>query len=269
MVASGTATIYFIDQNNEQQSLSDHIDVPRRTMTWVPYVGGATGQPGQGGSPAEIDVCFQLDFDGLTASKECTSPFDAQQFFIPRVAELDTAKGFSAGRITGSGPNGGLWFVNQMTAKMDLRTQIHARWRNPGAPWTLEYAPTSFRNACNASGVYISASVYQANAVCTSNLPNFNSAVSCLWSHESLHMSKGVAEAKSAANDVYALWEPLVRGSLGDLTTAARALYSGAHTQVRDTLIGAHALMTPHYFGGWWADLAAGWRNYSYEIFCP
>jgi len=206
MVASSTATIYFIDQHNVQKSLSDHIDVPRRTVTWVPHVGGATGQPGQGGSPAEI---------------------------------------------------------------MDLRTQIHGRWRNPGAPWTLAYAPAIFRNACNAASVYDSASVYQANAVCTGNLPNFSGAVSCLWSHESLHMPRGVDAAKSTTKDVYALREPLVRESLGDLTTSARALYSGAHTQVRNTLIGAHSPITEDSFHEWWLDIGAGWREHSYPLLCP
>ncbi len=170
----------------QRQPLSAGISVPRRMRSWVSAVGGSTGQPGV------IDVCIQDDWDGLTASKLCTSSSDAEHFFIPRVAELSASSGLSVGQVGSTGPNANLRYVDQMTAGMDLRTQISPRYRTNGTQYSLAFAPSALTAACAAASVTGSASVYQANAVCTSNVISFNNLVSCIWSHEARHMTAGI-----------------------------------------------------------------------------
>lgn len=265
MIASGTATVTFTDQNNAQQTLSAPITVPRRTASWVPVVGGTAAVPGV------IDSCVNFDWDGLTASKNCTSPYDADQFFIPKVASLGVGSGYSLGQVTGSGPNAGLWFINQMTASMDLRSQVSVRFRNPGTKNPLAGAPLALRTACaNAFPQQPSAdrSQHEANSACTSNSVTFNAAVTCLWGHEARHLNAGVAAAKWANNDVYALWEGIVRGSQAALVDAAKNTYEGAHLSVRGIMLAAEDTGPLQHFSGWWWVINGGWANQNYSQYC-
>jgi len=259
-VASGTATVTYTDDNGQQQPLSAGISVPRRTSSWVSVVGGSTGQPG------EIDVCIQGDWDGLTASKLCTSSSDAEHFFIPRVAELSASNGLSVGQVGSTGPNANLRYVDQMTADMDLRTQISPRYRTNGTPYSLAFAPSALTAACAAASVTGSASVYQANAVCTSNLVEFNNLVSCIWSHEARHMTAGIGAAQYSNNDVYVKWEPLVREDATSLVAAAKVEYENVHLRVRGIIVAAHNTGPYTGFAGWWIT-GAGWAQ-SYNQWC-
>jgi hypothetical protein len=265
VVASGTASISFVDQNGNPQTLSAAITVPRRTVSWAPTVGGSTGAPGQ------VDSCFSSAWDGLTTSKNCTSPNDAGEFFIPKVADLDIGNGFSVAVVTGTGPNAGLWFVDQMTADMDLRTQVSVRLRNPGTAYSLASAPVALRNACASAFPQqptADRSQYQANNVCTSNTINFNNLVSCIWSHEARHLNAGIDEARSSINDVYLLWEPLVRATAADVKAAAKQLFNGAETRVGDILIAAHNSLQPHAYMGWWRTPSQDWTQFAYPQTC-
>lgn len=258
MVASGTATVTYTDANGQQQTLSYGVSVPRRAVSWASVVGGSTGQPG------DIDVCIQENWDGLTASKLCTSSSDAAQFFIPRVAELSSSNGLSVAQVGSTGPNAGLFYVNQMSAYMDLRTQISPRYRTNGPAYTLAFAPTTLVSACAAASVYGSASVYQANAVCTGNIVPFNNLVSCIWSHEARHMTAGVGAAKYVNNDVYALWEPLARSTSTALVTAAKEEYDFAHLRVRGIIDAAQNTGPYTNFSGRWMT-GSGWAQSYYQ----
>lgn len=260
MVTSGMASVTYTDDNSQQQTLSAGISVPRRSVSWAPVVGGSTGQPG------EIDVCIQDNWDGLTASKLCTSSSDAAQFFIPRVYQLSASNGLSVGQIGSTGPNASLYYVNQMSAYMDLRTQISPRYRVSGTPYSLAFAPSALTSACAAASVYGSASVYQANAVCTSNIVQFNNLVSCIWSHEARHMTAGVGAAQSSSNDVYALWEPLAGATATSLVAAAKEQYDDAHLRVWGIMDAAQNTGPYTNFAGWWIT-GSGWAQ-SYNQWC-
>jgi len=262
MVASGTATVSFTDQYGEPQSLSSYINVPRRTMSWASAVQGATGQPG------EIDVCIQENWDGLTASKFCTSSSDAEQYFNPRVASLSSGNGLTVAQVGTSGPNAGLYYISQMTASMQLRTQISPRYRVVGTQYSLAFAPSALTTACAAASVYGAASVYQANAICTNNLPAFNNLVSCIWSHEARHMSAGVGTAQYGPNDVYVRWEPLVRSNATSLVADAREEYDTVHELVAGSMQAAENAGPPTYFPGWWKIFNLGWSNQNYFQYC-
>lgn len=262
MVASGTATISFTDQNGQPQSLSSSINVPRRALSWASAVTGSTGQPG------EIDVCIQENWDGLTASKFCTSSADAEQYFNPRVAQLSSGNGLSVASVGSTGPNATLYYISQMTASMQLRTQISPRYRTGGTQYSLAFAPSPLTSACAAASVYGSASVYQANAVCTSNLVNFNNLVSCIWAHEARHMTAGLGTARYGPNDVYARWEPLAAPNATSLVAAAKEEYDTVHELVFGSMEVAHNAGPNTGFAGWWKVFNLGWSNQTYYQHC-
>lgn len=260
MVASGTATVTYTDDNGQRQPLSAGITVPRRTKSWVPVVGGSTGQPGK------IDACIQENWDGLTASKICTSSSDAAEFFIPRVAHLSASNGLAVAQVGSSGPNAGLYYIGDMSAYMDLRTQISPRYRINGTTYSLAFAPTALVSACAAASISGVATVYQASAVCTSNLVAFNNLVSCIWSHEARHMTAGIGAAKHTTNDVYALWEPLAQSTSTALVAAAKNEYDFAHLRVRGIIDAAQNTGPYTTFPGW-CITGAGWAQ-SYAQWC-
>jgi len=262
MVASGTATISYTDQSGTPQSLSSSINVPRRALSWASAVSGSTGQPG------EIDLCIQENWDGLTASKFCTSSADVEQYFNPRVAQLSSGNGLSVAPVGSTGPNATLYYISQMTASMQLRTQISPRYRTGGTQYSLAFAPSPLTSACAAASVYGSASVYQANAVCTSNLVNFNNLASCIWSHEARHMTAGVGTAQYSPNDVYAAWEPLVRTSATALLDVARQEYNNVHLLVLGSMLAAENTGPYRGFAGWWKIFNLGWSSQSYYQYC-
>lgn len=151
---------------------------------------------------------------------------------------------------------------------MQLRTQISPRYRVVGTQYLLAFAPSALTTACAAASVYGAASVYQANAVCTNNLPAFNNLVSCIWSHESRHMSAGVGTAQYGPNDVYVRWEPLVRSNATSLVADAREEYDTVHELVTGSMQAAENAGPPTYFPGWWKIFNLGWSNQNYFQYC-
>lgn len=261
MITSGSVTVEF-DVNGVADSRSVGVSVNRRTSwSWISSVGGSQGTPGV------IDICMTSSISGLTASVNCTSSTTGD-LFTPRPSQLSSGTGYTAGSVAGSGPNGGLWYVNQRSASMDLRTQVHRDFRSDGVAWAMSGDATVVNGCATAFPGAPTAprNIFTVNNACV-NTPAFSVYVGCVWSHEGQHLSAAMTSAQSAPNDVYALWEPLVAPSSGDLHAIVSQPYTFAHDRVFSDALAAHGTMTP-YQRTFWYTIGGGWGSFIFTQSC-
>jgi hypothetical protein len=262
MVLSGDVVVNYVDNYGNPQVEYQPITVTRRSWSWASSVGGQQGTAGQ------IDSCFDPGYPwvGLTASLYCTAQ-TADQIFYPVPAQLSSGNGYIAASVPGSGPNGGLWFVSSTSADMDLRTQVKVWYRIDGPTYPMIGNATVVAGCGNAFPANPSAarSIHTVNNTCVVT-PPFNSFVNCIWSHEAQHLSAATSSAQSSTNDVYKLWEPLVRNNSSDVQSAVSSQYSGAQTRVRTASQNAENTMTEHNYTFW--DYKPGWDSTTKTILC-
>ncbi len=261
MVLSGDVIVDYVDDFGQQQTEYQPITVTRRTWSWASLVGG------QQGTPNEIDSCFLGEY-ALTASLFCTATW-ADKIFHPRPDQLSNGTGYAAASVPGSGPNHGLWYVASASADMDLRTQVRKWYRSDG-PGSAMFGSVTVTFGCSQAfptdpnGFR---NVHTVNNVCVVT-PAFNSFVNCLWSHEGQHLSTATTSAQSSANNVYALWEPMVATTSSGLQNIVSVAYSSAHDRVRTTSQNAENTMTQHPYTFWDYIAAGGWQQTNETILC-
>ena len=144
---------------------------------------------------------------------------------------------------------------------MDLRTQVLRVYRTDGTAFSVA-APTAVANGCAAAFPQAPTATRNMHTVNISCVPTaaFTGWVNCIWTHEAAHLAAGTTAAQASANDVYRLWEPLVRASAAALQTAVSAVYTVAEDQVNGLALAAHnpPLMQVHAFSFWY-NSGSGW----------
>jgi hypothetical protein len=260
VIISGTVVVAFT-HNGTQDQVSAEVTVSRRTWSWYSSVGGSQGGLGV------IDSCMSSSSSGLTASVNCTFSTTGALFF-PRPSQLSSGNGYTAASVAGSGPNGGLWYVSQKTANMDLRTQVHRNYRSDGVTWSMVGNATVI-NGCAAafpSNPTAPRNIHTVNNTCVYT-PAFNAYVSCVWSHEAQHLSAATTSARIPANDAYALWEPTVAQTSSALQSNLFGAHNAANTRVFDDADAAHNAMT-YYYPIFWSNVGGGWGSYIFTQRC-
>ena len=223
MVIGGTITADVIIDGQHYFPSTD-VEVNRRNWSWYSSVtdGHAVG--------TQLDDCFYKPTDEGTASGlSCTS---ANQYALFTPATVAQSGGYTAASVDGSGPNGGFWYMVSAEARADVRAQLNPDWRSDGPAHTLT-GDTLIVNSCLR--VFPSASSLNrltVNTLCDLISPGFFDLLAFAWAHEDRHVSAAVNAARQSANDVHALWEPLVAASSSDLRNAASDRYMDAHEQV-------------------------------------
>lgn len=254
LVVSGDIVVQYADEYGLPASQRQTIGVTRRNWSWAPLVGGRSGTLG------EIDVCFDPSPNevGLTGARDCTLS-TREDFFTPRV--VSNGNGYTATQVSGTGPNGGFWYLSNPTGTMDLRAQVRRDHRTDGTAYSVA-SPPAVANGCASAFPQAPATPRSMHTVNTACIPTtaFTNYVNCIWTHETAHITAGRIAAQASANDVYRLWEPLVRISAADLQTAASVEYAAAEGRVSTPLIAAHdpPLMQGHSFSVWY-NAGLGW----------
>lgn len=268
MVISGQVRVNWFDETTygPGQTLVEDITVQRRNWTWVSFVGGRVGTPG------EIDGCFADNFlaFGLTASSACVQS-TAGRLFIPDTVR--NGNGYVAASIpTGvaNGPNQGIWYVDTVTARMDLRTQITKKFRADGDTFPMTGStvvtagcaaafpgsPTSGRNHRTVNRNCVPTADFLTDSVCT-------------WSHEAKHLDSASTSAKRSANNVYLLFEPTIASSATALQNQLGSLYGNANQRVFINADSAHLAMTLDTLAFYWRRFTQnGWELTTYFTRC-
>ena len=261
MVVSGTVRVdVTIVGDPNPQTLTANVIVNRRSgWSWSSVAGGRQGTPG------EIDACMTSALSGLTASANCTATTTGD-LFTPRALQLANGNGYSAAVVAGNGPNGSLWYVEGRTAIMDLRTQVHRDFRSDGPTYAMTGSQTVIAGCNSAFGNLNPRNIHTVNTACV-NTPQFGDYVSCVWSHEGQHLSAAITSARNAANDVYALWEPLASRTEAELQTEARRQYSDANSRVFDDAAVVENSMTPYTRTFWYSE-GSGWSSSTFGQRC-
>jgi hypothetical protein len=257
MVISGDVVVDYVDNNGNPATLRQGITVNRRAWSWVPFVGGRQGTPG------EIDSCLSPAWSGLTSSAYCTITTNGDLFY-PRPANLSNGNGYSAATVAGSGPNGGLWYVATTSAIMDLRTQVHRDFRADGPTWVMTGSQTVTTGCAVAfpSNPTGPRTIHTVNTTCVPT-PDFTAYVTCVWSHEGQHLRADTAAARTAANDVYALWEPMVAQTSSGLQSTVASAYSLANGRVFNAGAATENTGT-QYQRIFWYTTGNGWNSYNF-----
>ncbi len=211
LVIGGQVTARYRDTSGATATLSTTLSVTPRQLT------GANDHSSIPGAPGEIDSCFDPGYVqyGLTASVACTNPTSAQWLFTPMWGSLFSSGGASMTQVL-SGPNKNLWYVSAVSARMDLREQLHPRLRfdAPGVQ------PNSALSAACGSNANIN--IQQANA-CTPGTTGvvFSAMYGHVWAHEQQHGTRALAAAATPQGDFKAKVSNLVRADSSQLKTAA------------------------------------------------
>jgi len=211
LVIGGQVTARYRDSSGSVATLSTTLSVNPRQWT------GANDHTSTPGAPGEIDSCFDPGYVqyGLTASAACTNPTSAQWLFTPDFGSLFSSGGASMAQVS-SGPNRKLWYVSAVSAKMDLREQLHPRLRFD-APGVQPNA--ALASACGSNA---NINIQQANA-CTPGTTGavFSAMYGHVWLHEQQHGTRALAAAATPQGDFKAMLSNLVRADSSQLRTSA------------------------------------------------
>lgn len=254
LVVSGDVVVRYADEYGSPAIQTATIAVTRRNWSWASLVGGRQGTLG------EIDGCFSTVqvWEGLTAARDCTAGTIAD-FFTPRV--VSNGNGYTATQVPGTGPNGGWWYVTNPSAARDLRAQARKDYRSDGTMFSVA-SPAAVATGCATAFPQFPTAPRSMHTVNTHCVPTaaFANLVGCIWSHETAHVTAGTTAAQASANDVYRLWEPLVRRLETDLQSAVVLEYNAAENRVSGPLVAAHnpPLMQFQSFSVWYNE-GAGW----------
>ncbi len=241
MVTSGDVFVSWTIGGITYSGLYDHISVTRRTgWTWVPFVSGRAA------IGTEIDQCIPPndyeDYAGLTEAFDCNGQTPGN-FFTPK--SVSTTGGFTIVQAPGTGPNGGMFYMTSPNAVMLLRGQVNIAWRSDHSGFALN------QDAATLCGTTAAKSIWHVNTVCfPAGSDSVQDQVNKIVIHEGKHIVAGVAAAKLPANDVHALWEPMVDVNMALLRSRASDLYRDAYFRVNDlAIVPAHQAMSPYATG--------------------
>jgi len=216
------------------------IYVFRRDWTWATGIGGRDGLPG------EVDDCFQPSANppaGITVGMSCTDQFFTQLFTPAPQAAISDGSGYSAQSVPGSGPNSGIWYMQGVSATMQLRTQIHKEYRADGPTHPLVGDPVLVNHCTTAFNNANPRNMHAANTLCF-YYAEFDSAVAVIWDHERRHMTTGLQYANASSGDLYKRWEPLVALSNLELQSKVRQEYQNTAILVANGMLTAHGTQT-------------------------
>lgn len=248
VVVGGTVKAEIV-ANGQSYSPTAALAVTRRSgWTWSSQIGGRQGTAG------EIDACVDASGAlGLTAGESCTSVY-VGGLFSPVVVAQDS--GYTSEQVAGSGPNGGLWFVDSSSTTMQIRTQVSRLFRSDGPTAPLAGDSAIVAACLSAYGNLSARSIYAVNTQCHSHagLTNF---LAFAWAHEGRHMQANLAAARLTANDLRHEMESLVATSEGGLTFKVKDKMDSIH----ESIVAAGGLThtgTAHSFS-FWRPLSGNW----------
>ena len=84
------------------------------------------------------------------------------------------------------------------------------------------------------------------NTVCF-HVADFSTLVSSAWNHEGLHLNAAEQEAQQANNNLYALWEPIVRSDSLEAFLAATSVQNSFHQRVSTAALSTHTGATSNH----------------------
>lgn len=256
LATSGEVRVDFeIDGSSDFRTFS--VVVTRRTWSWASSIGGSAGSPG------DIDSCFGVSDAGLTASVNCSGYAAESQLLTPRPSQLQNGTGYSSTSVSSNGPNGGVWYVTQATAGMDLRTQVSKEFRADGAAYAMLGHATVVVGCANAFPAQptLGRNTHTVNITCTGNYTSqFNGYVSCLWAHEGAHLSGALASAATSTNDLHAVWEPRVGDSDTDLRDEIQLDAQYLEGRINTDAYNAAHNLPQQSFSFWRFEVASGWQ---------
>ena len=164
--------------------------------------------------------------------------------------------GYTSEQVAGSGPNGGLWFVDSSSTTMQIRTQVSRLFRSDGPTAPLAGDSAIVAACLSAYGNLSARSIYAVNTQCHSHagLTNF---LAFAWAHEGRHMQANLAAARLTANDLRHEMESLVATSEGGLTFKVKDKMDSIH----ESIVAAGGLThtgAAHSFS-FWRPLSGNW----------
>jgi hypothetical protein len=235
-VESGEVTVHFIAGGSEARAVTT-LGVVARTWSW-----DGSKRSFSKGVSGDLDNC-QFTGAGLTADVYGCTATDARILINP-----GPGQGFRISQ--GSGPNEGLWYVRNPTTRMDLRTQLAKKYRSDATKYPVN-GDTTVVNGCLIA-YSLNPVPYQNNRGINTNcfnVPDFTALTTSTWSHEAQHLALAQPEAELPANDIYALWEPMVRSDSSTAFGRANYLQHDAVQRVRSAAAASHTgVITPFQF---------------------
>lgn len=230
MVVSGTITVeYMLDGVQGQKSAQ--VTVNRRSgWSWASKVGGRRGSPG------EIDECMSPGQAGLVSGQNCSAS-NPNALFTP--ARREDPGVFVAAMVSGTGPNGGLWYVQRADVDMQLIAQINRNYRSDGPVHSMVGDPAIVSACVGRFGGAFAQNIQTVNSLCSWE-PEFHGLVQFAWDHEQRHLDAALPAARSPSNDLHRLLEPLVAQTEVSLRNAVRTRYDGAQQAIRAAALATH-----------------------------
>ena len=166
------------------------------------------------------DLDFCIASVGLTADVVSCNQGVAGTLFNP----WQDRAGFDVRE--GTGPNAGVYFLDNPSKRMDVRTGLHPDKRPDGPTHSVLGDPSVVAACLAANPPITSANTHMVNTTCIPT-QGFTDLVNHAGPHEGRHIAAAQAAAQDPENDFLPLWEIILATSEADAKDQARDAFLG------------------------------------------